>query len=89
MGYVSFREGKQNTWWWDARHVSVLFVPQNLDNLIRTPTLISHIVLQMAFWVVATHIFLEYSSLFGEDSHFDDHIFQRGLKQPTSLKSSI
>ena len=46
----------QNTWWWDARHVSVFFVRQNLDNLIRRPTLISHIFLQMAFWVVATQI---------------------------------
>ena len=29
-------------------------------------------------WVVATQIFLEFSPLFGEDSHFDEHIFQRG-----------
>ena len=28
-------------------------------------------------WVVATQIFL-FSSVFGEDSHFDEHIFQRG-----------
>ena len=25
-----------------------------------------------------------FSPLFGEDSHFDDHIFSKGLKPPTS-----
>ena len=30
------------------------------------------------YWVVATQIFLEFSSLFGEDSNFDEHIFQLG-----------
>ena len=27
-------------------------------------------------------IFLEFSPLFGEDSHFDSNIFQNGLVQP-------
>ena len=29
-------------------------------------------------WVVATQIFLEFSSLFGEMIQFDEHIFQMG-----------
>ena len=33
---------------------------------------------QYIYMVVATQIFLEFSSLFGEDFQFDDHIFQMG-----------
>ena len=32
-------------------------------------------------WVVATQTFLEFSTLVGEDSHFDEHIFQMGWNQ--------
>jgi len=32
--------------------------------------------------VVATQIFFSFSTLFGEDVQFDDHIFQGGMVQP-------
>ena len=37
----------------------------------------------LCYWVVATQIFLECSSLFGTDSQFDDHIF-RGVGSTTN-----
>ena len=37
-------------------------------------------------WLVATQIFLGFSPLFGEDSHFDSY-FSNGLKPPTSIAS--
>ena len=38
----------------------------------------------LKYEVVATHFFLEFSPLVGEDSHFDSY-FSKGLKPPTSF----